>query len=298
MTEKEIQESFKVKSLEEFKDGVRNPSHYTQQDIECLDAIKASMGTYDYKGYLKGNVIKYLWRFENKNGLEDLCKADYYLELLTDVVYEEYKKSQKECADFWRNRDDYQPEDDEEDKEDDASLVSICDDVSLFSFGEDDSDESDKSHKTDVTVETNETDSETDNTDETDVTFVINGYGSSETFLDYLKRQEQEKLEEPKTISEFLLNISKKPERMRSLLSRFNVNADEETEDSFMEHPVGKFNNFKDLITYIAQGDDDLKGFLIFLLSIDTNLFGYFVDEIRKVILDKEDEDSYELIED
>lgn len=55
-----------------------SPSHY-KGEIECIEAIKASMSRNEFKGYLKGNVMKYLWRYDRKNGLEDLEKANVYL---------------------------------------------------------------------------------------------------------------------------------------------------------------------------------------------------------------------------
>jgi len=60
-------------------DKVNHPSHYTQGGIECIEAIKASMSHEEYCGYLKGNTLKYLWRYKAKNGLEDLEKAKVYL---------------------------------------------------------------------------------------------------------------------------------------------------------------------------------------------------------------------------
>ena len=57
------------------------PSHY-QGEIECIEAIKASMSTQQFLGYLKGNVQKYLWRYDRKNGVEDLRKAQWYLNRL------------------------------------------------------------------------------------------------------------------------------------------------------------------------------------------------------------------------
>ena len=59
-------------------DSVNHPSHYTTGDIECIDAIKASMTMNEYLGYLRGNSIKYLWRYRQKNGIEDLRKAEWY----------------------------------------------------------------------------------------------------------------------------------------------------------------------------------------------------------------------------
>ena len=63
-------------------DPVDRPLHYTQGDIECLDAIKASMPREQFLGFLKGNQMKYVWRYEHKGGLEDLKKAQFYLERL------------------------------------------------------------------------------------------------------------------------------------------------------------------------------------------------------------------------
>ncbi|EAD7622604.1 MULTISPECIES: DUF3310 domain-containing protein [Listeria] len=58
-------------------DNVNNPSHYTAGGIETLDYIKAKVS--DYPSYAVGNIIKYVSRYEHKNGLEDLKKAQFYL---------------------------------------------------------------------------------------------------------------------------------------------------------------------------------------------------------------------------
>lgn len=60
-------------------DNVHSPSHYCQGGIECIKAIEASMTHEEFQGYCKGNVMKYVWRFREKNGLEDLKKAQVYL---------------------------------------------------------------------------------------------------------------------------------------------------------------------------------------------------------------------------
>ena len=60
------------------KDNVNRPSHYRKGKVECIDAIKSATGD-GYQFYLQGNVIKYMWRFNHKNGLEDLQKAQWYL---------------------------------------------------------------------------------------------------------------------------------------------------------------------------------------------------------------------------
>lgn len=64
---------------EEPVDNVNHPSHYTQGEIECIDAIEASMTHQAFLGYCKGNAMKYLWRYENKGGGESLEKARWYI---------------------------------------------------------------------------------------------------------------------------------------------------------------------------------------------------------------------------
>jgi len=63
-------------------DNVISPAHYTQGGIECIEAIKAAMNAIEYQGYLKGNCMKYLWRWRAKGGVEDLKKARVYLDWL------------------------------------------------------------------------------------------------------------------------------------------------------------------------------------------------------------------------
>lgn len=68
-------------------DNVNRPPHYTQGGIECIEAIKSSLSEEGYKGYLKGNIEKYIWRYEHKlNTVEDLKKAQWYLERLIKEV--------------------------------------------------------------------------------------------------------------------------------------------------------------------------------------------------------------------
>ena len=67
------------------EDVVNQPSHYNSGGIECIDAIQESMTSIAFKGYLKGNVQKYLWRYEMKGKpLEDLKKAQWYLNRLIE----------------------------------------------------------------------------------------------------------------------------------------------------------------------------------------------------------------------
>lgn len=62
-------------------DAIR-PSHYSFGGIEPIDFMRAKMSPVAYRGFLAGNVIKYISRHEHKNGLEDLKKARYYLDRL------------------------------------------------------------------------------------------------------------------------------------------------------------------------------------------------------------------------
>ncbi|EKB1221289.1 DUF3310 domain-containing protein [Listeria monocytogenes] len=66
-----------VSMKNENNDNVNNPSHYTSGGIETLDYIKAKVK--DYPSYVAGNILKYVSRYEHKNGIEDLKKAQFYL---------------------------------------------------------------------------------------------------------------------------------------------------------------------------------------------------------------------------
>lgn len=65
-------------------DNVSHPKHYQSSNgVECIDAIEAA--TEDLTGLeavCTANVLKYIWRWKRKNGLEDLKKARWYLDKL------------------------------------------------------------------------------------------------------------------------------------------------------------------------------------------------------------------------
>lgn len=64
-------------------DPVNHPGHYTSGEIECIDALKASMSHAEFCGFLKGNAMKYLWRYDKKGkATEDLEKSRWYLDRL------------------------------------------------------------------------------------------------------------------------------------------------------------------------------------------------------------------------
>lgn len=71
-----------AKGRETMSDSVNNPYHYTQGDIECIDAMAAMSTEEEFEGYLRLAVVKYLWRWRDKGGVEDLRKARWYLDRL------------------------------------------------------------------------------------------------------------------------------------------------------------------------------------------------------------------------
>tara|TARA_R110000868_G_scaffold155131_1_gene381565 strand:+ start:298 stop:576 length:279 start_codon:yes stop_codon:yes gene_type:complete len=72
---------------DEVVDVVNSPSHYKSGGIEAIEGIEASMGPEAFVGYLKGNVMKYMWRYERKGKpVEDLKKARWYLDRLIQKV--------------------------------------------------------------------------------------------------------------------------------------------------------------------------------------------------------------------
>ena len=64
-------------------DMVNAPPHYKQGGIECIDAIQAALTPEEFRGYCKGNALKYIWRERHKGGDESLCKAQWHLDRLT-----------------------------------------------------------------------------------------------------------------------------------------------------------------------------------------------------------------------
>lgn len=63
-------------------DMVNHPPHYVDGGIECIEAIEAQLTAEEFRGYLKGNCAKYLWRERHKGGIESLKKNKWYLERL------------------------------------------------------------------------------------------------------------------------------------------------------------------------------------------------------------------------
>jgi hypothetical protein len=70
-------------------DNVNNPAHYNKGKYEVIDIIESIVNSMDltpFQGVCLGNAIKYLARFKNKNGAEDLRKAKWYIDKLISTL--------------------------------------------------------------------------------------------------------------------------------------------------------------------------------------------------------------------
>lgn len=72
-------------------ESVNHPQHYGNGKYECIDVMQEIYGRNVVKCFCMGNIFKYLWRWRNKNGLEDLEKAEWYLNKLIDMESEDEK---------------------------------------------------------------------------------------------------------------------------------------------------------------------------------------------------------------
>lgn len=73
-------------------DMVNHPSHYMSGKIEVIRIMEDQLTDEEYRGYIKGQVIKYITRERHKNGLEDLKKAAWYLNRLIQKMEREAKR--------------------------------------------------------------------------------------------------------------------------------------------------------------------------------------------------------------
>ena len=80
-------------STEHNHDAVNHPSHYTAGGIECIEALKAATTRLTgIEAVCTANAIKYLWRWKDKNGAEDIRKAIWYCERLLKEIGDERKE--------------------------------------------------------------------------------------------------------------------------------------------------------------------------------------------------------------
>ena len=84
MSENESTQSLDTKFVyKEEPDAVNHPPHYNRKGVEAISAIEASMSDEEFRGYCKGNAMKYLWRYQYKGKpVEDLKKCRWYLDKL------------------------------------------------------------------------------------------------------------------------------------------------------------------------------------------------------------------------
>ena len=70
-------------------DGIIKPEHYANKSIEPIEYIESTMPPLAYLGYLWGNVLKYISRWKDKGGAEDLKKANVYLQWMLEWAEKE-----------------------------------------------------------------------------------------------------------------------------------------------------------------------------------------------------------------
>ena len=78
-------------SLEE---TVLHPTHYTTGEIEVIDYIRDKLTAEQFTGFCEGNVLKYVSRWRQKGGLEDLSKAKVYLDWMIQSATKEGETSE------------------------------------------------------------------------------------------------------------------------------------------------------------------------------------------------------------
>lgn len=85
----DIYATAEVKSV----DVVNHPTHYETGGIECIDAMLITQGKEATKAFCICNAFKYLWRHNNKNGLEDLKKAQWYINKAIELEGKDNEKT-------------------------------------------------------------------------------------------------------------------------------------------------------------------------------------------------------------
>lgn len=75
----------KNENVHDVHDVVNKPKHYHQGGFDAIYVIKQKFSLETLRGFFIGNIIKYILRFEHKNGVEDLKKARFYLDKLIEI---------------------------------------------------------------------------------------------------------------------------------------------------------------------------------------------------------------------
>jgi hypothetical protein len=93
----EVVEPFDLTYSPNFDENVNvhiNPRHYKNGKVECIDAIESAVvGKVGIEATCVSNIIKYLWRYEDKNGIVDVKKAKWYLDKLINTIEERNNES-------------------------------------------------------------------------------------------------------------------------------------------------------------------------------------------------------------
>lgn len=74
-----VREELGLAAPKQDADMVNSPPHYKQGEVECIDGIKSALTEDEWRGYCKGNALKYIWRERHKGQGESLAKAQWYL---------------------------------------------------------------------------------------------------------------------------------------------------------------------------------------------------------------------------
>lgn len=89
-------------------DSVNHPSHYENScSLECIEVMEAMFGTERLVTFCFMNAFKYLWRYKNKNGSEDIKKAQWYLDKAHQCINEAEQDDNIEYYFIDQARDEY-----------------------------------------------------------------------------------------------------------------------------------------------------------------------------------------------
>lgn len=94
----------KEERMDTDKEMVNHPSHYTSGKVECIDAIESATGDLTgIEAVCTANIIKYVWRWKLKNGVEDLEKASWYLHKLIEKKKDDKYKDEIRKSSIFEN---------------------------------------------------------------------------------------------------------------------------------------------------------------------------------------------------
>lgn len=82
---------------------VNHPDHYNTDSYECIDVMEEVFGTEAVKNFCKLNAFKYLWRADKKDEMDDIRKAQWYLEHMRSLDTEEESDEDEQESDEWED---------------------------------------------------------------------------------------------------------------------------------------------------------------------------------------------------